>query len=171
MEFTLIIEICKVLTLRLKVLNKHNMTHNIDQGGKCYEQFNKKLANTWCRHQQWFKHNYVKDACMHAHTHAHTVQTERDEGQWCLTEISCEEFTSFYLPSLLINFFSFSVFSSLDLFPALGVVNCNKLVQGRGFHLIPSWEGHIMLPIFCKATHCCVSVNRIKRIARIAARV
>ena len=36
----IIMEICKVPTLWLKVLNKHN-THNVYRDGKCYELFNK----------------------------------------------------------------------------------------------------------------------------------
>ena len=50
-------------------------THNVHQDGKCYQQ--KK------RYRQAFKHNYAKDA----HTHTHTVQTDRSEGQCGLTEI------------------------------------------------------------------------------------
>ena len=37
-------EICKVPTLWLKVLNKHN-AHNGHRDGKWYQQFNKKLMH------------------------------------------------------------------------------------------------------------------------------
>ena len=39
-------EICKESTVRLKALNKHNRysTHNMHRDGKCYQQFNKKVA-------------------------------------------------------------------------------------------------------------------------------
>ena len=83
-------EICKAPTLRLKVLNKHN-THNVHRDGKCYQQFNKKLTHdvdikTRSIITMWKMHTHT-----HTHAHTHTVQTDRGEGQCCLTEIFWEE--------------------------------------------------------------------------------
>ena len=36
---------CKVPTLRLKVLNKHNLIYNVHRDEKCHQQFNPQKAN------------------------------------------------------------------------------------------------------------------------------
>ena len=39
-KMIIIMEICEMPTLQLKVLNKHNITYNVHQVRKCYQQFN-----------------------------------------------------------------------------------------------------------------------------------
>ena len=71
-------EVCKVPTLQLKALNKHD-THNIHQDGKCYQQFHKKLKHnvdinkgssitTW----KMYTHTHT-----HSHSHTHTRRRRR----------------------------------------------------------------------------------------------
>ena len=87
-------EICKTSTLRLKVLNKHIITHIM-----CIKMENviskkKRKKKGKLKYWQGFKRNYAKYARMHhtrTHTRTHTIQTDRGEGQCCLTEIFWEE--------------------------------------------------------------------------------
>ena len=43
--FIIIMEMCIAPALQLKALNKHNVTHNVYRGGKCYQQFNIKITH------------------------------------------------------------------------------------------------------------------------------
>ena len=63
-------EICKVPTLRLRVLNKHSVTHIMYI--EMENVIRKKTKQ--CRHQG-IKHNYAKDA--HTHTHIHACKHAR----------------------------------------------------------------------------------------------
>ena len=76
-EFTYILiimmEISKVPIRRYKMLNKHNRTHIT------YIELEPAINLT------------STHTCVHAHTYKHIVQTDRDEGQCCLTEIFGEE--------------------------------------------------------------------------------
>ena len=92
-------KVCKAPTLRLKTLNRHN-TENVIRS---------LTANAQCANQHRSKDNYVQDVQdmraaranththIHTHTHTHThtkhntVQTDRDEGQRCSTEIFGED--------------------------------------------------------------------------------
>ena len=73
-------EICKVPTLRLKVLNKrtHILLMYIEMENVIKKNKNKNIDKCF-----YFKH-YARDT----HTHTHTVQTDRSEGQCGLTEIN-----------------------------------------------------------------------------------
>ena len=62
----IIMEICKVPTLRLKALNKHTHIMHI----KMENVIPKKNRSIY---RQVFKHNYAKDAHAHTHTHTHTL--------------------------------------------------------------------------------------------------
>ena len=72
-------EICKVLTLRLKALNKHSITHimytEMENVISNFLFFNiEKLTHSRTRDQgQGFKHNYAK----YAHAHTYIVLTDR----------------------------------------------------------------------------------------------
>ena len=84
-DIIIIMEICKVPTLQLKVLNKH--THIM------YIEMENVIKKREYIYRQVLKHNYAKNArthaCTHArtHTHTNTVQTDGSEGQCGLTEI------------------------------------------------------------------------------------
>ena len=58
----IIMEICKVPTLRLKALNKHTHIMYIEMENVIKNNNNK-------IYRQGFKHNYAKDAHTHTHTH------------------------------------------------------------------------------------------------------
>ena len=72
-------EICKALTLRLKVLNKRSITHimytEMEMLSASFFFLNiEKLTHSRTRDQgQGFKHNYAK----YAHAHTYIVLTDR----------------------------------------------------------------------------------------------
>ena len=69
-------EICKAPTLQLKALNKHTHIMYIGMENVIQKKDIDKILHITAKY---------------AHTHTHTVQTDRSEGQCGLTEISREE--------------------------------------------------------------------------------
>ena len=85
--FIIIMETCKAPTLLLKMLNKHNVTHNVHRGGNVISN---KIVCLYIRKKKKLTHNVDKGSsitmqnivlcsgiavvfwnCMHAHTHTH----------------------------------------------------------------------------------------------------
>ena len=94
----IIMDICKAPTLWLRALNKHGITHimytEMEMLPAIKIYFFKKLTV--------LTHNVDKGSSITmqkmpppppppTHTHTHTVQTDRDDGQCCLSEIFWEE--------------------------------------------------------------------------------
>ena len=73
----IIMEICKAPTLRLKALNKHTHIMYIEMENVIKTKQKKGSSITMQK----------MHTCMHTRTHAHTLYTDRSEGQCGLTKI------------------------------------------------------------------------------------